>query len=111
MYHRPRVQYDHFEDRPVHPVTGVKADYYWYNDKTGEKYPRWRDPFVKGPDPATTWYSVHEICKATGRRSLTVRRWIKKGLLKASKAGSNQWFIRGDHFAEFIGANNHIEGR
>lgn len=103
-------EYDSWEDRPTHPVTGVPADYFWevqepQPDGTYQtvRYPRWRDPFTKDADPARCWYSVKEVAKLTGRDVQWVRKVCRQGRLRAHKPkGTNDWFIRGSDLIGFI---------
>jgi excisionase family DNA binding protein len=107
-------EYSKWEDRPRHPVTGIPADYYFerYEPSIGGyvREPRWRNPFHKGPKLSEVWYSVTEVIEATGVHRNTVERWIRRGELKAAKAGK-MWFIRGDDFLAFMNGQSAVVAR
>ncbi len=47
------------------------------------------------PDPAADpWLTVAEFAEATRVRPVTVRSWIAKGQLKATRSGRRKWLIR-----------------
>jgi excisionase family DNA binding protein len=47
------------------------------------------------PDPdADPWLTVAEFADATRVRPVTVRSWIAKGQLKATRSGKRKWLIR-----------------
>jgi excisionase family DNA binding protein len=47
------------------------------------------------PDPAADpWLTVAEFAEATRVRPVTVRSWIAKGQLKATRSGKRKWLIR-----------------
>jgi excisionase family DNA binding protein len=47
------------------------------------------------PDPAADpWLTVAEFAQATRVRPVTVRSWIAKGQLKATRSGRRKWLIR-----------------
>jgi hypothetical protein len=96
-------EYESWENRPRHPVTGVLADYY-FETASGKRKPAWRDPWVKNPDPKMCWYRVSEVARMLGRSVLWVRQQIgKSGGLRATRpVTGRQWFIRGSDLLDFV---------
>lgn len=100
--------YEPWDERPLHPITGVPADYYWQTND-GQRHPRWRNPFLRGPSLDRTWYSVAEISEMTGVHRATVTRWLTTGKLQGNRVmhdGASPWFVRGDHFMAFMGSQS-----
>jgi hypothetical protein len=102
-------EYSGWEDRPRHPVTGAPADYFFEVTRVSDgryetlRLPRWRDPFLKNPNPALCWYSVKEVAKLVGKDVQWVRKACREQRLPASKpVGSKDWFIRGDELLSFM---------
>jgi excisionase family DNA binding protein len=99
--------YASHEVRPVHPVTGVAADYY-YEDPEGKRHPRWRpgNARPKSADPNKCWYSVTEVAQLLGRHPVTVRGWIKSGALEGHRPRIGdkqaQWLISGAAVEKFV---------
>lgn len=82
--------YEEGDDRPINPLTGKPADYYWLHN--GERQPRWRrekklsrtvDELLKRPE--MVWLSVSDTAELLGFCGQTVRDWIKTGRLPASR--------------------------
>ena len=68
-------------------------------------YPRWHEPAYRrrGHDPQEWWYRLDEIARTTGVCWRTVRRWIEKGGLKATRApGGRLWLVKGRDLDEFL---------
>lgn len=98
--------FEKFEDIPVHPITGRKADYCWERPD-GVREPRWRESFPKCEDPAKTWYSIREVSKLLGRHPNTIRLAIKHGDLVAHRPrstgpGVRPWMISGQAVEDFV---------
>lgn len=49
----------------------------------------------------TTAYTVHEVAEKLHRAPLTVRNYIKEGVLRAQKVG-NTWYITDKTLTEFL---------
>lgn len=88
-------------DLPLHPVTGVRADYF-YHLPDGTQAPRWSDPMAKkARDPRNVWYFPKEIAKLMGLERKTVTRWVKSGDLPATKY-NGRYYVRGSDLEKFM---------
>jgi excisionase family DNA binding protein len=52
------------------------------------------DTDLPSPPPDDPWLTVAEFAEATRVRPVTVRSWIAKGQLKATRSGKRKWLIR-----------------
>ncbi len=54
---------------------------------------------------ADPWLTVAEFAEAMRVRPVTVRSWIAKGLLKATRAGQRKWLIRQSELSRMLEAD------
>jgi len=52
---------------------------------------------------ATELLTVHEVAARLKRSPQTVRRWIRRGTLPATKIGRKEWRIRADDLEQRLG--------
>lgn len=95
-------------------MTGVPPDSHWRFGE-GPPKPRWKEPSFRrrGVDPKEWWYRPSEIAAVTGVSIETVRRWIKRCALKATRApgGGRVLLIRGADLDEFLRTTNRVYPR
>lgn len=94
----------------LHPVTSVPPDYH-YIGPGSEKLPRWSDPSYRrrANDPRDWWYRLEEIARTTGVCWQTVRRWIDRGGLRATRVpGGRVWLVKGRDLDEFLRTSDRV---
>ncbi len=57
-------------------------------------------------DPADPWLTLAEIADELRVNPATVRQWVSKGKLKASRAGVRKWIVRRSDLDRFLAATN-----
>jgi len=103
-------QFESFETRPTHPLTGAPADYVWvHND--GKKTPHWYAGHVekwnRARDLTLQWFKPGEIAKAMGITPRRVRQLIEQGKMRATLCGC-RYYIRGADVPIFVASQTKI---
>jgi excisionase family DNA binding protein len=57
-------------------------------------------------DAADTWLTLAEIAQELRVNPATVRQWVSRGQLKASRAGVRKWIVRRSDLQRMLGATN-----
>jgi excisionase family DNA binding protein len=102
--------YGSHETRPVHPVTGLLADY-CAEFPDGHIEPRWSPKKGRGKLPALAdrWYSVSEVCATVGGSRRWLQDAIRSGRLHASRPGTRgKWRIRGSDLMTFLDGQSRV---
>lgn len=88
-----------------HPITGATPDYHFVVGVT--RKPVYKEPAClrRGKNHLEWWYRVADVARACDVLPEQVKRWIRAGRLKASRAvpsGSSRWLVRGRDLEEFL---------
>jgi len=106
VYIGKRMSEPPWDERPCHPVTGARADYYFHKPNgTGEWC--WRQQWKKSPDPRISWYSAGEVADMAGVSRETVSSWLISGALKGAKP-KGRWFILGADVIDFMAGRSDV---
>lgn len=104
--------YEPWEKRPLHPVTGVPADYMWEYTKTGICKPRWNKTHMREGDPDGNFFPTRKVALLLGVSVRAVQNLIKHGFLKSttlnSSRGRKRHFVRGSDIVQFVKSQSKI---
>lgn len=57
---------------------------------------------MRQPGQSNNWLTVGRVARYCGVTSMTVRRWIKKGKLSATRLPSNHYRVSIENFRDFL---------